>query len=82
MREMYFVCALVIKLSPAFKATPGVTPSRPARAEASRARSNDEFSFGEGRYQIEGKVPKGFTDFTYLYLEGAGCSRPVLTADV
>ncbi len=30
----------------------------------------ESFSFGEGRYYIDGKAPKGFTEFEYLYLEG------------
>jgi hypothetical protein len=39
--------------------------------EAARRQSDDgAFSFGEGRFFIDGKVPRGFTEFEYLYLEG------------
>ena len=35
------------------------------------ASQDDTFSLGDGRFEISGRKPKGFTDFRYLYLEGA-----------
>jgi len=31
---------------------------------------NQTWSFGDGRFFIDGKIPPAFTDFDYLYLEG------------
>lgn len=40
-------------------------------ALAARAGQGDNvFSFGEGRYEIEGRRPPGFGEFRYLFLEG------------
>jgi hypothetical protein len=35
-----------------------------------RQSDSSDFSFGEGRFFIDGKAPKGFPEIEYLYLEG------------
>jgi hypothetical protein len=50
---------------------PGVAPVRRVIVEGTRRQSNNsDFSFGEGRFFIDGKAPKGFQEIEYLYLEG------------
>jgi hypothetical protein len=50
---------------------PGAGPIRTVIVEGIQRQSdNNDFSFGEGRFFIDGKAPKGFTEFEYLYLEG------------
>ena len=39
-------------------------------AAAGAAQDDNVFSFGDGRYEIEGRRPAGFNEFRYLYLEG------------
>jgi hypothetical protein len=51
-------------------ALPAIAPYA-APIEVRPAQSDDTFSLGNGRFQINGRAPKGFMDFTYLYLEGA-----------
>ncbi len=50
---------------------PARQPTSPSEAAPVQIQSNDvTFSFGEGRYFIDGKAPRGFTEFEFLYLEG------------
>ncbi|HEX8844876.1 MAG TPA: hypothetical protein VF791_09550 [Pyrinomonadaceae bacterium] len=49
----------------------GAGPIHGAIAEAVQTQSdNRTLSFGEGRFFIDGKTPKGFAELEYLYLEG------------
>ena len=45
-------------------------------AVGARAAQDDNlFNLGEGRFEIEGRAPRGFTEFRYLYVEGAQLRR-------
>jgi hypothetical protein len=39
------------------------------------AQDNDTFALGEGRFEIEGRTPRGLAEFRSLYLEGAQLRR-------
>jgi hypothetical protein len=74
MREIKRAHVLVVIVSLAFAVgtqVPGVVPIRRAIIEGTQSQSdNNNFSFGEGRFFIDGKAPKGFPEIEYLYLEG------------
>jgi hypothetical protein len=74
MREIKRTHVLVLIVSLAFAVgtqVPGVVPIRRAIVEGTQSQSdNNNFSFGEGRFFIDGKAPKGFPEIEYLYLEG------------
>ena len=74
MREIKRKCILAIIVSMVFTIgaqVSGAGPVRRAIVEAAQQQLDDRtFSFGEGRFFIDGKAPKGFTEFEYLYLEG------------
>ena len=46
-----------------------------AAAVARAAQDDNVFSLGDGRFEIEGGAPRGFTEFRYLYVEGAQLRR-------
>lgn len=46
-----------------------------ARAGAVVAQDDDTFALGEGRFEIEGRAPRGLAEFRSLYLEGAQLRR-------
>src|SRR5947209_815036 len=61
-------CLFLLWAVPFVPARQQVSPSEAAPVQI---QSNDvTFSFGEGRYFIDGKAPRGFNEFEYLYLEG------------
>jgi hypothetical protein len=68
------MCIRVVTVSLAFTIgvqTFGADALQKVVVEAIQAQSdNGTFGFGEGRFEVDGKVPKGFTEFQYLYLEG------------
>lgn len=39
------------------------------------AQDDDTFALGEGRFEIEGRAPRGLAEFRSLYLEGAQLRR-------
>ena len=73
MRGIQCMCIRVVTMSVAF--TVGVHALGAASlhrvvVETAQRQSDDRtFGFGEGRFEID-KVPKGFTEFKYLYLDG------------
>jgi hypothetical protein len=38
---------------------------------AGSAQDQDTFQLGDGRFEIKGRKPAGFTEFRYMYLDGA-----------
>ena len=66
---MAFIVSAVGALTPA-------TEARNTADMGTRAAQDDEtFVLGEGRFEIEGRKPPKFTEFRYLYLEGATLRR-------
>lgn len=77
MRETKGRCFLAILTSVVFiigAQVSGAWRIQGAIVKAAQSQSNT-LSFGEGRFAIDGKVPKGFTEIEYLYLEGGSFKR-------
>ena len=53
----------------------GWTHAASAPAGGVVAQDNDTFALGEGRFEIEGRAPRGLAEFRSLYLEGAQLRR-------
>ena len=65
-RALVALVACVVSAQAMPTGTPPLAPD-----ESRLAQSDGTFSLGDGRFEINGRAPKGFTDFRYLYLEGA-----------
>lgn len=74
MREIKRIHVLAVMVSLMFAVSTqvlGVGLIRRVIVEGTQRQSdNSDFSFGEGRFFIDGKAPKGFPEIEYLYLEG------------
>lgn len=72
-RSLYL--SLVLSVFANFYVLGGPTELNAAVASLSEIRidasQNDTFSLGDGRFEISGRKPKEFSEFRYLYLEGA-----------
>ena len=65
-----------VALAVALLAVASAAGRAPAASSATRAAQDDEtFALGEGRFEVEGRMPRGFTEFRYLYVEGAQLRR-------
>ena len=53
----------------------GWAPTAGAPAGDVVAQGDDTFALGEGRFEIEGRAPRGLAEFRSLYLEGAQLRR-------
>ena len=74
MKELKRTHALMVIAPLVFAVTtkvPGVGLIRGVIVEGTQGQSdNSNYSFGDGRFIIEGKTPKGFPEIESLYLEG------------
>lgn len=67
--NLMFIACLFLSCATFF---PSAQPifNRVAAGAVQTQSDNGPFSFGQGRFFIDGKAPRGFTEFEYLYLEG------------
>lgn len=69
-RSMYLRAVVVLLIITVGAYAFGAGTSKSVVEVVQTQTDNSTYSFGEGRFMIDGKVPGGFTEFKFLYLDG------------
>ena len=75
MHRVFVVLFIAFLAAASVSHAPAAAAPHAAPPEVRLAQDDETFILGEGRFEIEGRAPRGFNEFRYLYLEGAQLRR-------